>query len=102
MTFAAFALFVLAVTVMVIVHAWTLHRMEDRVHARQTALDAADEGRRDAVYKQQKAAQTEIAKMQRAVEVLANQSRALHEEARLAHQRNDALAHDLKQRFGGG
>jgi hypothetical protein len=61
--------------------------------ARQAALDQADEGRRDAVYQQQKAAQTEIAKMQRAVQVLADQSRALHDETRLAHQRNDALAH---------
>jgi FtsZ-interacting cell division protein ZipA len=96
MTFAAFALFTVAVTVMVVVHAWTLSRMEKRVHTRQCELDKADEGRRDAVYKQQKAAQTEIAKMQRAVEVLANESRALHEETRLAQQRADAMLREAR------
>jgi FtsZ-interacting cell division protein ZipA len=101
MTFAAFALFTVAVIVMVVVHAWTLSRMEKRVHTRQTELDKADEGRRDAVYKQQKAAQTEIAKMQRAVEVLANESRALHENARLALERGDLLARDLKKSLKG-
>jgi hypothetical protein len=102
MTTVAFVLFVLAVTVMVGVHAWTLNRMEERVAARQAALDQADEGRRVALYQQQKAAQTEIAKTQRAVQVLADQSRALHDETRLAHQRNDALARDVKQALGRG
>jgi hypothetical protein len=98
MTFAAFAIFVLAVVVMVAVHAWTLNRMEQRVHARQCTMDERDEGRQQAVYQQQKAAQTEIARMQRAVEVLANESRALHEETRLSQQRADALLREAKQR----
>jgi hypothetical protein len=98
MTFAAFALFTVAVIVMVAVHAWTLRRMEDRVHARQCTMDERDEGRQQAVYQQQKAAQTEIARMQRAVEVLANESRALHENARLALERGDALLREAKQR----
>jgi hypothetical protein len=98
MTFAAFAIFVLAVVVMVAVHAWTLNRMEQRVHARQCTMDERDEGRQQAVYQQQKAAQTEIARMQRAVEVLANESRALHEETRLSQQRADALLREAKRR----
>lgn len=96
MTFAAFCLFTIAVIVMVGVHAWTMKRLEDRVNARQCALDTADEGRRQAVYQQQKAAQTEIAKLQRAGEVLADQTRALHEDMRLMHQRADALLRDAR------
>lgn len=96
MTTVAFVFFVLAVVVMVAVHAWTLNRMEGRVHARQVELDKADEGRRQAVYQQQKAAQTAIAQQQTSARVLADQTRALHEETRLMHQRVDALARDLK------
>lgn len=96
MTFAAFCLFTVAVIVMVGVHAWTMKRLEDRAHTRQQELDAADEGRRTAVYQQQKAAQTEIAKLQRAGEVLADQTRALHEDTRLMQQRTDALLRDAR------
>lgn len=101
MTVAAFVLFALAVAVMVAVHFLLLRRFEERVHARQASIDEADEGRRQAVYRQQKAAQTEIAKMQRAVQILADQSRALHDETRLAQQRHVALADDVKQHLGG-
>jgi hypothetical protein len=69
---------------------------------RMRAQDELEEGRRVALYKQQKASQTEIKKMQIAVEVLANESRALHENTRLTHQRTDALARDAKQHFGRG
>jgi Na+-transporting methylmalonyl-CoA/oxaloacetate decarboxylase gamma subunit len=97
MTTVAFVFFVLAVIVMVVVHAWTMNRLEARVHARQVQLDEADEGRRQAVYQQQKAAQTVIAQQQTAGRVLADQSRALHEETRLMQQRLDALARDVRK-----
>jgi uncharacterized LabA/DUF88 family protein len=58
---------------------------EDRVKQQ----DGAEEGRRIALYKIQKANENEIAKTQKAVQVLANQSRALHDEARLVHGRVD-------------
>jgi hypothetical protein len=92
MTTVAFVLFVLAVAVMVGVHAWTAEphggarRTPARPHRR------GGRGPRVALYQQQKAAQTEIAKMQRAVQILADQSRALHDETRLAQQRHVALA----------
>lgn len=96
MTLAAFIVFVVAVLAMVAIHAWLVVK----VLTRQRKIDEADEGRRQAVYQQQKASQTTIAQQQRALEVLANEARALAEEARLVHGRVDAhFAHPAIKRL---
>lgn len=87
MTLAAFIAFVVALVVIVVVHAWSLHRMLDR----QRAQDELDEGRRQAVYQQQKASQAEIARLGRQVEVSIERVLAVQEEARQAHARVDGF-----------
>lgn len=87
MTLAAFVVFVVAVLSVVAVHAWSLHRTFER----QRERDERDEARQEAVYKQQKAAQRQIAQTERATQILADQSRALHEEAKHVLMRTDAF-----------
>lgn len=87
MTLAAFIVFVVAVLVIAGLHALSLHRMLDR----QRKQDELDEGRREAVHKQQKASQAEIARLGRQVEVSLNAVHASQEEARLAHARVDGF-----------
>lgn len=71
-------------------HFWTKSSHARFFEARVKAQDKAEEERRIALYKIQKSSETEINRQRIATEVLANQSRALHDEARLVHQRVDA------------
>lgn len=77
-------------------HFWTKSRHAAFFEARVKQQDEAEEGRRIALYKIQKAQENEIAKSNRAAQVLADQVRAVHDETRLMHQRVDALARDVK------
>lgn len=87
MTLAAFVIFVVAVLVIVAVHAWSLHKTTERQH-KQDVMDAA---RQQAIYKQQKESQRIIAQQQRATQILADQSRALHEETKHTLMRVDGF-----------
>lgn len=87
MTLAAFIAFVVALIVIVVVHAWSLHKMLKR----QRAQDERDEGRSQAVYQQQKASQAEIARLGRQVEVSLDAVHASQEAARLSYARVDGF-----------
>lgn len=78
MTLAAFVIFVVAVLSIVAVHAWSLHKTTQR----QRERDERDEERQKALYQQHKAAQRQIAQSERATQILADQSRALHDETK--------------------
>lgn len=67
-----------------------LRRHAEFFEERVRQQDKAHEDRQTAVFKQQKAAQTAISQQQAAMRVLADQTRALHEDIRLMHQRVDA------------
>lgn len=87
MTFAAFVLIVLACVVMVIVHV----KLEQRALAR-------DEARQHALYKQHKSLTQRLAAAERATAKMVDETRStsdhLKENARLLHQRADALLGD--------
>lgn len=97
MTLAAFLLIVLAVVVMVVVHWRTQKRLEDRVLARQHALEEADEARQHALYKQHKDLTKRIAAAERATAKMIDETRTVAENTRLAHQRADALLKEARR-----
>jgi cell division protein FtsB len=86
-TLAAFIVFVVAVLVIAAINAWSLHKSAQR----QRSFHEADQGRQQAVYQQQKAAQAEIARLARQVEISHERSLAVQEEARLSHARVDGF-----------
>jgi hypothetical protein len=63
--------------------------------------DASEEGRRVALYKQQKDMHRTVAASDKAVRRMVDETRHLQEETRLAHERTDRLAADLKKAAGG-
>jgi ABC-type nickel/cobalt efflux system permease component RcnA len=86
-TLAAFIVFVVAVLVIVVVNAWSLYKSAQR----ERSFYEADQGRQDAIYKQQKASQAEIARLGRQVEVSLDAVHASQEAARLSHARVDGF-----------
>lgn len=96
MTVLAFCLFAGAIVAMVLVH-W---KLEQRIAKRRIALDDADEGRQHVLYKQHKALIRRIAAAERATAKMVDETRStsstLKEDARLLHQRADALLRDQK------
>lgn len=71
---------------------------EQRVHAQ----DAADEERRIALYKQQKATARSVAQSDRAVRKMTDQARQLNEDTVLLQRRTDAyFAHPAIKRITG-
>jgi hypothetical protein len=87
--------------VLVAVSAFLMRRQARMFEDRLRAQDATEEARRVALYKQQKATATAVAQSDRAVRKLSDAARHLHEETRLAHERTDALASDVKRKMGG-
>lgn len=98
MTLAAFLLIVLAVLVMVFVHWRTQKRLEDRITARQKALEDADEGRQHALYKQHKDLTKRIAAAERVTAKMIDETRVVAENMRLMHERADTLLREVKTR----
>jgi uncharacterized protein HemX len=95
-TVAAFLLIVFAVLLMVGVHFWTQRRLEDRIAARQKALEDADEARQHALYKQHKDLTRRITAAERAVAKMVDETRSSVEDARLMNQRADTLLREVK------
>jgi len=90
---------VAAIVVMLALHYYLQRRLALWFTARQEKQDQAEEDRRVALYKQQKATAKTVAQSDRAVRKLADETRHLHDETRLAQQRTDALARDVKEKL---
>lgn len=78
---------VVALLVMFVVHFWQQDKLVK-------TLVKLDQGRQDALFKQHKAAMQDVARVKGVTENLAEQSRRLHDEARLVHGRVDGFFAD--------
>lgn len=87
---------VLVIAAMVATHIVVVRRMAAFFVARVVEQDAAEEGRRLAVYKQQKASERIVLRSDKAVRQMVDQARGLHDDASRALQKADRLASDQK------
>jgi hypothetical protein len=94
---AIFALEALGIAVMLLVHRYNLKGLASFFEDRLRAQDEAEEGRRVALYKQQKATARAVAQSDRAVRKLADETRHLKDEAELALHRIDRHISDQKR-----
>lgn len=88
------ALEVLGLVVMVVAHVVLQRRSAAFFEARVREQDEAEEGRRVAIYKQQKATERNVAKSDAAVRKLADRTRYLQEEAENAQRRAESFFSD--------
>jgi hypothetical protein len=93
---------VLAIVVMVVVHRRSLRGLSEFFTERLAEQDKAETARQVALYKQRKATERKMTKVTVAAEGLLDETRHMQEDARLTHQRTDALATDVKRKVGGG
>lgn len=82
---------------MLLVHRYNLKGLASFFEDRLRAQDEAEEGRRVALYKQQKATARAVAQSDRAVRKLADETRHLKDEAELALHRIDRHISDQKR-----
>lgn len=87
--------------VIAVAHVASVRHIDAFHKARAAALDEADEGRRLAIYKMQKAAQRTVANSDRAVRKMVDQARGLHEDTRQLHERVDRHVTNLKRGANG-
>ena len=85
------------VVVLVLASVFSMRRQAGFFEERLRAQDESEESRRVALYKQQKATARSVAISDKAVRKMVDETRHLQEETRLAHQRTDALARDVKE-----
>jgi len=85
---------IVALVVIVAVSRHLMRKQAEFFEDRVRAQDEAEEGRRLALYKQQKEQQRITARSDKAVRQMSDQVRHLHEDARLLHQRVDRHFHD--------
>jgi putative ubiquitin-RnfH superfamily antitoxin RatB of RatAB toxin-antitoxin module len=93
---AIFIVEILGIVAMVVVHRRSLGIFSDRLRAQ----DEAEEGRRVALYKQQKQTSKAVAQSDRAGRKLADETRHLKGEVELALSRIDRHMSDQKQGEG--
>ena len=79
----------LGLAVLVAAHVASMRRQAKFFEDRVKAQDEAEEGRRVALYRQQKAAQRAVSQSDRAVRKMVDQTRSLHDSIRLQHERVD-------------
>lgn len=97
MNVAIFVLEVLALVAMVVVHRHNLKGLGSFFEDRLKAQDEAEEARRLALYKQQKASERTVARSDAAVRKIADRTRGLQDEVARAVRRVDRLADDMKR-----
>ncbi len=97
MNYAVLIVEILALIAMVLVHRRQLKGLSSFFEDRLRAQDEAEEGRRVALYKQQKATQKTVAQSDRAVRKLADQTSGLQEDARQALAKIDRFVSDSKE-----
>lgn len=97
MNVAIFVLEVLALIAMLLVHRRNLKGLSSFFEDRLRAQDEAEEGRRVALYKQQKASERTVQRSDTAVRKLADQTRSLQDDARQALKKVDRFVSDQKR-----
>lgn len=85
---------ILVLVVIVVTSVRLQRKQAEFFEARVRAQDEAEEGRRLAIYKQQKEQTRITARSDKAVRQMSVQVRHLHDDARLLHQRVDRHFHD--------
>lgn len=96
MQFAVLAVEIAALVAMVLVHRHQLRGLSSFFEDRLRAQDDAEEGRRVALYKQQKATAKAVAQSDSAVRKMVDQTRTLQEESTHALKRVDRFVSDQK------
>lgn len=88
---------IVGIAAMVGIHRHQLRGLSSFFEERLRAQDEAEEGRRVALYKQQKASQQAVARSDRAVRKMVDQTRQVQADAAHALKRVDRLASDVKE-----